>query len=465
MPNLELFLLSISNFLYGNIVIFLLISCGVYFTIRTGFAQIIYFFESFKLAKEKTDKNQVSSLMALMISTASRVGTGTIAGVATALVTGGPGAIFWMCVMSLISSASSIVEGTLAQLYKTVNSNGSFRGGPAYYIEKGLKNKKFGILFSILMIISFAYGFNTLQSNTISSAMSYYIPYYQNSIWPIIFGLILTIVTGFIIFGGTERIGFISSYMVPVMAIVYLAIGWFIIIKNFSSVSTVLDTVFKNAFDFRSIISGFAGSALAMGIKRGLLTTEAGMGSAPNAVATASTSHPVKSGILQLLSVGIDTMICATTGFSVLFSEVNLHGGLDGVPLVQEVLKEQIGDIGIHFITFSIYTFAYSSIISNYCLAETNFLFLKDDKKILNTFRVSCLLPILIGCVASPTAVWNFADISMALMAIVNIISMILLSNKFMICFKDYKDQKKNNSDPKFKILDYKLDNIESVWK
>lgn len=449
---LETMLSNINNFLYSNILIALLVLCGLYFTFRTKFVQLRLLPESIKLMTEKSSGNRVSSFQALMISTASKVGTGNIAGITTALVAGGPGAIFWMWIMAFLGSASAFVESTLAQIYKVNDKDeNSFRGGPSYYIQMALGKRSIGILFSVLLISCFAIGFNALQAYNISSSFQYYIPGYEHSIWPLVVGIVLGIFTAFIIFGGVHRIGFISSIIVPIMAIIYLSLGVFITLRNIDKLPSMFSVIFSKAFDFKSIFGGFAGSAVLIGIKRGLFSNEAGMGSAPNAAATADVSHPVKQGIVQVLSVFIDTfLICTTTAFIIMLSGVAIDGHADGIPLVQEALNGQIGTIGIHFMTFSIFAFAFSSIIGNYCYAESNLLFIKDNHYVLNIFRAMCIIPVILGAMASAEVVWNFADICMGLMAIVNIIAILLLTKRSTIALNDYSKQKSQNKDPIF---------------
>ena len=461
---LEAFLSNINDFLYSYILIALLVLCGLYFTIKTKFVQISLLPDSFKLITEKSTKNSVSSFQALMISTASKVGTGNIAGITVALVAGGPGAIFWMWIMAFLGSASAFIESTLAQIYKVRNNDeNSFRGGPSYYIQMALGKRSIGILFSCLLISCFAFGFNALQSYNISSSFQYYIPEYQKSIWPLIVGLALGGLTAFIIFGGVHRIGFISSIIVPIMATIYLSLGVYITLRNIDKLPAMFATIFNSAFDFKSIVGGFSGSVVLIGIKRGLFSNEAGMGSTPNAAASADVSHPVKQGLVQVISVFIDTfLICTTTAFIVLLSGIALDGYSDGIPLVQEALNEQIGIVGIHFMTFSIFAFAFSSIVGNYCYAESNLLFIKNNRYVLNIFRIACVVPVVFGATSSAVIVWNIADICMGLMAIVNIISIIILSNRAIVALNDYVKQKQQNKNPVFnapknKIYDSKL--------
>ena len=304
-------LTKMNDAMYSYILIFMLVGIGVYFTIRTKGVQFRLFGDGIKamLDKAETDENgkkKVSSFQALMISTASRVGTGNIAGIATAIAAGGPGAVFWMWITALVGGASAFIESTLAQVYK-VKENGQFRGGPSYYMEKAIKKKWMGVLFSVLLIICFAYGFNGLQTFNMSSTLEYYIDDYFSTSWPMVVGIVLAILTAMIIWGGVHRIGFISSVIVPVMAACYILIGMGILVMNISEVPGMIKTIIENAFDFKSMAGGFAGSAVVIGVKRGLFSNEAGMGSAPNASASADVDHPVKQGLVQVISVFIDT--------------------------------------------------------------------------------------------------------------------------------------------------------------
>lgn len=341
-------LASLNDFLYSYILIFLLVAAGIYFSIRTKFVQFRLIGDAIKALKEKAEKNDngksVSSFQALMISTASRVGTGNIAGIATAIVAGGPGAVFWMWVMAIVGGASAFVESTLAQVYK-VKDGKEFRGGPSYYIERALGKRWLGVLFSILLIACFAYVFNGLQTYNMSSALEYYIPNYSDTILPAVVGLLIAAATAFVIFGGVHRIGFISSVIVPIMAGIYILMGIFITLTNLDRVPEMFSLIFEGAFDFRAIFGGFAGSTVLIGIKRGLFSNEAGMGSAPNASATATVSHPVKQGMVQVLSVFIDTlMICTTTAFILLLSGVTgIPEKLDGIPYVQAAISANVG--------------------------------------------------------------------------------------------------------------------------
>ena len=407
-------------------------------------------------------KKQVSSFQALMISTASRVGTGNIAGIATAIAAGGAGAVFWMWLMAVIGGASAFIESTLAQVYK-VKDKEEFRGGPSYYMEKALGKRWLGILFSVLLIICFAYGFNGLQSFNMSSSLEYYIPGYSDTVYPMLVGLILAVGTAFVIFGGVHRIGFITSVLVPIMAGAYLLIGLYTVITNITELPKVFSMIFSQAFDFKAFAGGMAGSAVVIGIKRGLFSNEAGMGSAPNASASASVSHPAKQGMVQVLSVFIDTLlICSATAMMLLLSGVQGESGvLDGIPFVQKAISANVGNWGIHFITLSIFAFAFSSLIGNYYYAESNILFIKNNKKLLFIFRITCLLAVFFGAQADFSMMWNIADITMGCMATVNILVILVLGNTAMKVLKDYEKQKKEGKNPVFKAKDVGIENTE----
>lgn len=457
---------KINDWMYTYLLLFLLVGTGIYFTIRTRCVQLRFLKESFHVLKEKgkeeNGKKQVSSFQALMISTASRVGTGNIAGIATAIAAGGAGAVFWMWLMAIIGGASAFIESTLAQVYK-VKDKEDFRGGPSYYMEKALGKRSVGVLFAILLIICFAYGFNGLQSFNMSSSLEYYIPGYGDTIYPVIVGAVLAIGTAIVIFGGVHRIGFITSVLVPVMAGSYLLIGLYTIIVNISELPHIFSMILSQAFDFQAFAGGMAGSAVVIGIKRGLFSNEAGMGSAPNASASASVSHPAKQGMVQVLSVFIDTLlICSATAMMLLLSGVEGKTGvLDGIPFVQKAVSANVGNWGIHFITLSIFAFAFSSLIGNYYYAESNILFIKNNKKLLFIFRITCLLAVFFGAQADFSMMWNIADITMGCMATVNILVILVLGNTAMKVLKDYEKQKKEGKNPVFKAKDVGIDNTE----
>lgn len=438
---------NLNTFLYSYILIILLVGAGCYFTVKTRFVQFRLLKEGIRLLKEKAHREDgVSSFQALMISTASRVGTGNIAGVATALASGGAGSIFWMWIIAIIGGASAFVESTLAQIYKERDGD-QFIGGPAYYIEKALHKRWLGILFAILLIACFSFGFNGLQAFNVSSALEYYVQDTKTA--SMFVGIFLAVATAAVIFGGVHRIGIISSVVVPIMAVLYIALGLYISISNITNIPAMFAQIFSEAFNFKAIFGGFAGSCVMYGIKRGLFSNEAGMGSAPNAGASADVSHPVKQGLVQTISVFIDTMlICTTTAFMLL--NYGIEDGLTGMPYVQTAISSEIGTWGIHFITISIILFAFSSLIGNYCYAESNLKFIVKNKTVLFIFRIVSVVVIFFGAQADFSTIWDLADVLMGFMAIENIIVILILGNIAFIALKDYQKQKIEGKDPLF---------------
>ncbi|MGG7148696.1 alanine/glycine:cation symporter family protein [Clostridium butyricum] len=442
----------LSNFLYTYILVAMLIVLGIFFTCKTKFVQFRYIKEMFRLLGDGATGNKedghVSSFQAFCISTASRVGTGNLAGIAIAISIGGPGAIFWMWLIALIGAGSSFVESTLAQIYKEKDSKGAFRGGPAYYIEKGLNKKWMGILFSILITVSFGLIFNSVQSNTISIAMNEAFGFDRLTV-----GIVLTILTIVIIIGGVQRVAKVSSIIVPVMAVLYILVALFVIFKNIGEVPRILLLIFENAFGVEQAVGGSLGGVILIGIKRGLFSNEAGMGSAPNAAATANVSHPVKQGLIQTLAVFNDTIIiCSCTAFIILLSDVDLSGGLTGIQLTQNALSSQIGSIGSTFIAICIFLFAFSSIVGNYYYGESNIEFLTNKRVYIGIYRAAVASMVLFGAIASLDIVWNLADVFMAVMAILNLIAITALGKYAYKALDDYRKQKKNGiKEPVFK--------------
>ena len=448
---------EIDGFMYTWILVFLLVAVGLWFSFKTKFVQIRYIKDMFTQLVEKKRVNgerSISSFQALMVSTASRVGTGNIAGIATAIATGGPGAVFWMWLMSIIGAASAFVESTLAQIWKIRGEEGEFRGGPAYYIQQGLGKRWLGIVFAIALILCFAFGFNGLQAYNMTSALEYYIPDYATNGTAIGVGIATIVFTAFVIFGGAKRISIITSIIVPVMACAYIALAVWTTAVNIGEIPAVFALIFESAFDFQSIAGGFAGSVIMLGIKRGLFSNEAGMGSAPNAAATASVSHPCKQGLVQSLSVYIDTLlICTCSAMMVLIFYVQnpeAAQALNGMPLVQMAVNNSVGEFGIHFITFAIFAFAFSSLIGNYFYAESNLRFIKNNPILLFVFRIACLAAIMYGCLNSFDLAWNLADIFMGFMAIINLIAILLLGKWALKALDDYTRQRKAGHDPVF---------------
>ncbi len=449
---------ELSGFLYTYILLLLLVVVGVYFTIRTKAVQLRYLKDMFSQLTEKKHvqgERSISSFQALVVSTASRVGTGNIAGVATAIATGGPGAVFWMGLMAIIGAASAFVESTLAQIWKVRGKEGEFRGGPAYYIEQALGKRWLGVWFAVLLILCFAFGFNGLQAFNATSSLEYYIPDYATNGTAIACGIVLAVMTAFVIFGGAKRISVITSIIVPIMAVGYIGIAVWTTIANIGELPKVFGMVLASAFDFQAIFGGFAGSVVMLGIKRGLYSNEAGMGSAPNAAATASVSHPCKQGLVQSLSVYIDTLlICTCSAMMVLVFYVQdpeAAAALNGMPLVQMAVNNSVGEVGIHFITFAIFAFAFSSLIGNYFYAENNLRFIKGNSRaLLFVFRIVCLGVIFYGAVNSFDLAWNLADIFMGFMAMVNLVAILLLGKWALKVLDDYTAQRKAGKDPVF---------------
>ena len=454
------------DYLSAYVLIPLLVVAGVYFSFRTKFVQFRLLKDAFKSLTEKAEKGKVSSFKSLMISTASKIGVGHIAGITSGILIGGPGSVFWMWIMAIFGGASAFIESTLAQVYKVKDGNGGFRGGPAYYMQKAFNKKWLGVLFSCLLIVGYAYGFNALQSYQLSSSLTPYIENYKDSIYPTIVGLILALITALVIWGGTHRIGFISVYIVPLMSLAYISLSLYICVKNFDKIPEVMAWIFREAFNFKAMFGAlFYKSALMMGIKRGLFSNEAGMGSAPNAAATADVLHPVNQGLAQVVSVFIDTLlVCSATSFIVLLSGLDFNCGLGDIPFVQEAVRSQIGPFGVHLIAASIFAFAFTSIIGNYCYAETNVLFIKNNKTLLNIFRVTCVIAVFLGAGADARTVWNISDLLMGMMAIVNIVVILRIGGTAIKALKDYLKQKKEGKVPVFIAKDAGIENTD-VWK
>ena len=462
--DLATLLVQVDDVLYTWLLIYLLAGSGIYFSIRTRFVQIRRFKDAMNCMMEKKEGDKgVSSFQALMIATASRVGTGNMAGVATAIIMGGPGAAFWMWLMAVLGSASAFVESTLAQIYKKKEGD-SFKGGPAYYIERALHARWLGIIFAISLIATFAFGFNGLQAYNIVSAFEVYVGNLQESILPTVIGVILAVCALVIFFAG-DIIGKISSVLVPVMAGLYILIGVFVIITNITRIPSVLALILADAFDFKAVFGGFTGSCMVLGIKRGLFSNEAGIGSAPNASASATVSHPAKQGLAQIISVYIDTLlICSTTVFLILLTGDWAFSGYSGIPLLQQCVARVIGPIGIHFVTVIVCLFAFTSIIGNYFYAEANILFITKNKTAMTIFRIAAAIMVFIGAGNSLDVAWSLADITMGLEAVVNIIAIVLLGRIAFAALDDYEKQKKAGLDPVFYEGSIGINDTD-VWK
>ena len=447
---------SISALLWGQVLVYLLIAAGVFFTIRLGFIQFVQFPHMFKVmfGSRKCGGDEISSFQAFCTSLAARVGTGNMAGVAVALYLGGPGAIFWMWLIALIGMATSFAESTLAQAYKTKDADGNFRGGPAYYMERGLGKRWMGVLFSLCLILAFGLVFNAVQSNSIAAAfeVAFDVPKY-------IVGIALVIGSGIIIFGGLKTISRFAEMVVPFMALAYLLVAIYVCAINFTALPDVIVLIIKSAFGLEQAGAGAIGygvtQAMIQGIKRGLFSNEAGMGSAANAAATATPypPHPASQGYVQMLGVFIDTIvICTATASLILLSnQLVPESGVLGIELTQAALQEHVGDWGTYFIAIAILFFAFTSIVANYSYAETNLMFLeRKSTKGMFIFRLLVLGMVMFGAIGELGIIWTLADISMGLMAIVNVVALFMLSGVVVWLSKDYNAQNKQGVLPTF---------------
>lgn len=457
---------QINNILWSYVLIALLILSGLFYTIRTGFAQGRLLGDMVALITgklsslrdgEKKVAGQVTGFQAFCIAVASHVGTGNLAGVAIAVAVGGPGALFWMWVIALLGGATSLIENTLAQTYKVKEGNG-FRGGPSYYMEKALGQKTLGYIFSVIVIVTFAFVFNTVQANTIAQAFET-----SFNMSSAVAGVILAALTALIIFGGLNRIANVVSFMVPIMAIGYVIVALYVLIVNAVHIPGLFMSIIEAAFGLKQAVGGAIGVAMLQGIKRGLYSNEAGMGSAPNAAATSNVSHPVKQGLLQAFGVFVDTiLICSATGFIVLlYPEYNTIGE-KGIKLTQLALSHSVGAWGAGFITLCIFLFAFSSLVGNYYYGEANLEFLTKSKTSMLVFRVLTVACVYLGSVASLGLVWDIADVSMGIMALMNIVVIAILSPKAVAIINDYIKQRKEGKNPVFRAKDIPgLENTE----
>lgn len=449
---------SINDVLWSYVMIAALIVCALYFTFRTRFVQFRLIGDMFRQlfasgtkSDEQKGKKRISSFQAFAVSLASHVGVGNLAGVASAVSIGGPGAVFWMWVIALLGAANSFIENTLAQLYKTRDKD-SFVGGPAYYMTRGLKCRPMAILFCVLTVLTFGFAYNTVQSNTLCAAM-------ENAfgINHFYMGIAITIATLVVIFGGIQRIAKVSALIVPFMALGYLALALYVVAANITVIPDVIVTIFKSAFGFEQAFGGTVGAAMTQGIKRGLFSNEAGEGSAPNAAATADVSHPVKQGLIQMLGVFTDTLvICSCTALIILVSGLPLDGSLDGVMLTQEALSVEIGHAGRVFVAVAIFFFAFSSIIGNYYYGEANIAFFSKKRWAMIAYRLTVGAMVMFGAVTTLQTVWSLADLTMALMTLCNLVAIVLLGRRVIVLLDDYMRQRRAGKDPVFRLEEVK---------
>ncbi|MDU5099091.1 MAG: alanine/glycine:cation symporter family protein [Peptoniphilus grossensis] len=461
---------AVNGVLYYPILIIVLLACGLYFTIRTKFIQFGLLGEAFKVITEKPEgKDDVSSFQALMVSTASRVGTGNIVGVANAICLGGPGAVFWMWIIALIGGASAFIESTLAQIYKKRGSDGVSYGGPSYYIENAIGSRGLGVLFAVALIATYAVGFNMLASFNLQDSFrvyDFYVP--GKTSW--IIGAVLALIAGYCILGGGKRIIKYTSLLVPVMGVIFVIMALVMIIINIKNVPAMFGMIFEDAFNFKAIFGGVAGSALVQGIKRGLYSNEAGMGSAPNAAASASVSHPVKQGLVQMISVFLDTIvICSATAFMSLASGIAPTEELAGAPFVQASLSTVFGHYGNIFITVSLALFAFTTLLGNLYYVDSCLTYLNKktpSKTFMLCYRIIATILIFVGAGMEMSLAWDVADFLMGVMCLINIPSIIYLGSIALKALDDYKKQRDEGKNPVFKAEAVGIDTSKlDYWK
>ncbi len=443
---------SINDVIWSYVLIVALVGCGVWFTIKTHFVQFRMVGEMFRLLTDSAvdtvsdqvkepgvNRKQISSFQAFAVSVATRVGTGNLAGVATAIAVGGPGAVFWMWVMALVGSATAFVESTLGQLFKQPHKD-SFIGGPAYYIQRGLHCRWMAVLFAILITGTFGLANNSVQTNTICGAMEGAFGWS-----PMVTGLVLVVMTLIIVFGGIQRIAKVSSVLVPVMAVGYFVLAVVIVVMNIQQLPHVLAVIVKSAFGVEQAVGGTLGAAIMNGVKRGLFSNEAGEGSAPNAAATAAVSHPVKQGLIQALGVFTDTLVvCSCTAFIILISGLYTSPELNGIMLTQAALESEVGSWGPVFVAIAIFLFAYSSMIGNYYYGEANVRFMTKSRSAMTTYRLlSGGVMVLFGALTTLEVVWSMIDLCMALLTACNLVAIVLLGKYVFRLLDDYRSQKR----------------------
>ncbi len=463
---------AVSGVLYQPWCVPLILVCGgIYLTVRLKFVQARMFGECFKILMDKPkEKNGISSFGALMISTASRVGTGNIIGVAGAITIGGPGAVFWMWITAILGGASAFTESTLAQIFKKKNPDGSSYGGPAFYMQDKLKARWLGILFSSLIIITYAVGFNMLASYNVQASFEGF-GFYNARVTPIIVGAVLAILFALCVIGGSKRLANVTSLMVPLMGLLYIVISIVVLCINFKNIPTMFALIFKDAFNLKAVFGGFSGSCLMYGIKRGLYSNEAGMGSAPNAAATADVTHPAKQGLVQMLSVFLDTLlICTCTAFMCLSSGLPFgdYGGNKEALYVQNVLSGSLGNFGPIFIAIALTLFAFTTLIGNYAYCEgcLKFIFKREIGKAgMLIFQLASTALVFVGAVATANIVWGFAELTQALMVLVNMPVILILSKYSIRALEDYRKQKREGKSPVFKAQEIGIEEELDFWK
>ena len=465
---LDKIIATTSDVLYSYVLIILLVLCGLYFTIRTRFAQFRLLGQQIKCVTDKPkDGKGVSSFQALMVSTASRVGTGNIIGVSVAICSGGFGAVFWMWVIAIIGAASALIESTLAQIYKKKGEDGWY-GGPAYYIEAVLHCRPLAIIFSIFLILTYGLGFNMLASYNLQSTFSAY-SFYNATYTPWIIGLVLAVIVGYCLFGGGKRVLKVTEVLVPIMGVLYIFVAILISLINVTALPGIFARIFTEAFDLRAIFGGFAGSCIMFGVKRGLFSNEAGVGSAPNASASAEVSHPIKQGLVQVLSVFIDTLlVCSATAFMCMCSSIEPTKEIAGAAYVQQSMSATLGAIGPIFITVAMILFAFTTLLGNLYYVDQSIFFMakkKPGKLFMGAYYVMASLVIFIGAGLSADMLWNIADVTMGAMALINIPVIVLLGEYAIRALKDYEKKVKAGKELTFRAEDINLPQEVDGWK
>lgn len=462
---------TISGFLYQPYIVPLfLVAAGLYFTVRTGLLQIRLFGESIKVVSEKPkDKRSVSSFGALMVSTASRVGTGNIIGVSTAICLGGFGAIFWMWITAILGGASAFIESTLAQIYKHMGPDGSYYGGPSYYMQNALRQRWLGVVFAVILILTYVVGYNMLASfNTQDTFKTF--GFYDKTTTPIIIGAILAVLFAACVLGGGKRLTNITGVLVPVMGLLYIIVSLVVVIMNITTLPLVLKSIFVSAFDFKAVFGGFAGSCMMWGIKRGLYSNEAGMGSAPNAAASADVSHPVKQGLVQMLSVFIDTLlVCTATAMMCMCANPEgLVAEAAGAVYVQQSIQMALGDFGPIFIAVAMSLFAFTTLIGNYYYTEGCLQFIlkrNPSKTFMLIFRLIATALVFTGALLSAGIVWDTADMLQGCMVIINVPVIVIIAKPALAALKDYMSQRKEGKDPVFRSSSIGLEGKTECWE
>ena len=459
---------AISNFMYSYLLIVMLVAVGLYYTLRTRLVQLRMFKETIRVILEKpVGADAVSSFQALMVSTSSRVGTGNIIGISTAICLGGYGAVFWMWVIAIVGGASAFIESTLAQIYKKRGEHGSY-GGPAYYIEATLGSRALAVIFSIALIATYGVGFNMLCAYNLQSTFIAY-SFYNEATTPWVIGGILAVLVGYCLFGGGRRVIAATSTLVPIMGVIYISVAFVLTLINIDQLPAVVGKIFSQAFDFQAIFSGFAGSCVMFGIKRGLYSNEAGVGSAPNAAAAADVSHPVKQGLVQMLSVFIDTLlICTATAFMCMTSGVEPVKELAGAPYVQTALAASMGGLAKVFITVSMVLFAFTTLLGNLYYVDNCFAYIMKSvpgPTFNMVYRALACVVIFIGAGSSMGLMWDLADVLMGCMAIINLPVICILGGPALKAMDDYSKQREAGKNPVFKARSIGISQKLDYWQ